>query len=89
MSSLRTWAAWSILAVILLAGPALARLAVIAAEALIDLTVEVGVPAILALISAGAVGWVLARRFWASSDTAQQSGPGLVSDETAIAAPPG
>lgn len=59
MSNLRTWAKWSVVAAVLLLSPALAFLMIIAVEALIDLVVEVGVPAILDVMAVGAILWVL------------------------------
>ena len=58
MSNLRTWAKWSVAAVLLLS-PVLAFLMVIAVEALIDLVLEVGVPAMLNVMAVGAILWVL------------------------------
>jgi len=87
MSSLRTWVAWSVIAAVLLASPVLAFLMIIAAEMVIDLLMEAGTTAVCT-IAVGAVGWLLVRRFWRPSDSAAQAGPGVVSDETAIAARP-
>jgi hypothetical protein len=58
MSNLRTWAKWSVAAVLLLS-PVLAFLMVIAVEASIDLVLEVGVPAMLDVMAVGAIVWVL------------------------------
>lgn len=81
MSSLRTWAAWSALAVVLLVSPALVLLAVIAAEALTDLALEV--PAVLDLVAAGALGWALFRRM-----SARWEGAGRSRSEGLDCAPP-
>ena len=48
-----------------------ALLTAIAVEALIDLVVEVGVPAILDVVAAGAIVWVLLRQHGARPDGAQ------------------
>jgi nicotinamidase-related amidase len=61
MSSLRTWAAWSVITAVLLFSPALAFLLVMAVEILIDLLTEVGAPAPLA-VAAGAFGYFLFRK---------------------------
>ena len=87
MPSLRTWVGWSVVAAVLLVSPVLAFLMVISAEMLIDLLIEVGTTAVSA-IAISAVGWVLVRRFWQPSGEKPQSGPGVVSDEEAIAAAP-
>ena len=60
MSSLRTWAAGSVITAVLLFSPALAFLLVMAVEILIDLLTEVGAPAPLA-VAAGAFGYFLLR----------------------------
>ena len=61
MSSLRTWAVWSVITAVLLSSPALAFLLVMAVEILIDLLTEVGAPAPLA-VAAGAFGYFLFRK---------------------------
>ena len=65
----------------------LAFLLIIAAEMLIDLLMEAGTTAVCA-VAIGAVGWVLFPRFRQPSGEKPQSGPGVVYDEGAIAAPP-
>ena len=55
MSNLRTWAKWSVVAAVLLLSPVLAFLMIIAVEALIDLVLEVGVPAMLDVMAIGAI----------------------------------
>jgi hypothetical protein len=74
MSNLRTWAKWSVAAVLLLS-PVLAFLMVIAVEASIDLVLEVGVPAMLDVMAVGAIVWVLFHNHRPRPDGAQ-SGPG-------------
>jgi hypothetical protein len=59
MSNLRTLAKWSVVAAVLLLSSVLAFLMVIAAEASIDLVLEVGVPAMLDVMAVGAIVWVL------------------------------
>jgi hypothetical protein len=59
MSNLRTRAKWSVVAALVLLSPVLVFLVVIAVEALIDLVLEVGVPAMLNVMVVGAILWVL------------------------------
>jgi hypothetical protein len=61
VNSLPTWAIWSIAAAALLS-PVLAFLMAIAAEILIGSLMEVGVPALLAFVVAGALGCSLVRK---------------------------
>jgi hypothetical protein len=61
MSSLPTWAIWSIAAAAVLS-PVLAFLTVIAVEILIDFLMEVGVPALLAFIVVSALSCSLFRK---------------------------
>src|SRR5580704_422530 len=70
MSNLRTWAKWSVAAVLLLS-PVLAFLMVIAVEASIDLVLEVGVPAMLDVMAVGAIVWVLFHNHRPRPDGAQ------------------
>ena len=77
-----------VVAGILLVSPVLVFLMVIAAEVLIDGLMEAGVTAVCA-VTVGVLGSVLFRRFRQPSDrAAPQSGPGVVSEGTAIAAQP-
>ena len=87
MSSVRNWAAGSAIVALMLLSPIVAFLVVIAAEILIDLVMEAGVPVICA-VTAGAIGWVLFRKMSCHPEPAPQSGPEQVSDEAAVAAPP-
>ena len=89
MSSLRTWVAWSVIAAAPLVSPVVALLTVIAAEALIDLMVEVGAPAIVAFITAGSLGWALFRKVSARLAVARQPEPNGLWDAPPIAAPRG
>jgi hypothetical protein len=61
MNSLPTWAMWSIIAAAVLS-PVLAFLMAIAVEIFIGVLKDAGVPALLVLIAAGALGWLLLRR---------------------------
>lgn len=85
--SVRYWTVASVIAGLTLLSPVVAFLMIIATEVLIDALMEAGTTVVSA-IAIGAVGWVLFRRFWQPSDRAVHSGPGVLSDETAIAAPP-
>ena len=89
MSSLRTLAGWSTLAVVLLVSPALTLLAVIADEALVDLASEVGVPTILSLVAAGALGRALFRRMSARWKGAEHAGSEEVLETPPVAAQTG
>src|ERR1700747_2761337 len=70
-----------------LVSPAVALLAVIAAEVLIDGLVEAGVTGVSA-IAIGAVGWVQFRRVW-RSEIARLSESKELGEAPPIAAPPG
>ena len=83
MGSVRNWAAGSAIVALILLSPIVAFLVVIAAEMLIDLVMEVGVPVVCA-IAAPVIGWVLFRRMSSDPELAHQSEP--ETDETAIAA---
>ena len=75
---------WVIAAAVLLS---LALLMVIAAPILIDLLSEVGALALLDLVPAVAIGWVLFRKRSPPPQVAPQSGNEPVCDEPAIAVP--
>ena len=83
MGSVRNWAAGSAIVALILLTPIVAFLVVIAAEMLINLVMEVGVPVVCA-IAAAVIGWVLFRRMSSDPELAHQSEP--ETDETAIAA---
>jgi membrane protein implicated in regulation of membrane protease activity len=72
-------------AVLILLGPVVAFLVVIAAEVLIDVVLEVGVPAVC-VVAAAVIGCVLFRRMSSDPELAHQSEP--ETDETAIIAKP-
>ena len=63
MNSLPTWAIWSIAAAAVLS-PVLAFLMAIVVEVLFGLVKDAGVPALLVLVAAGAIGWFLRRARW-------------------------
>jgi hypothetical protein len=86
MSNLRTLAKWSIVAAVLLLSPVLAFLVVIAVEALIDLVLEVGVPALLDMVAVGAIVSVLLHNHRPRPDRAQ-SRPGKPGALAAAVAP--
>jgi predicted signal transduction protein with EAL and GGDEF domain len=86
MSNLRTWAKWSVVAVVLLLSPVFAFLTAIAVEALLDLVLEVGVPAILDVMAIGAILWLLFHKHGPQPDGAQSGSE--KSDAWAVTAPP-
>jgi hypothetical protein len=63
MSTLPTWAIWSIAAAAVLS-TVLAFLMAIGVEILIDFLTEVGLPAFLAFVLVGALGCSLLRKLW-------------------------
>jgi hypothetical protein len=65
MRSVRNWGVGSGIAALILLGPIVAFLMVIAAEVLIDGLMEAGVTGMSA-IAIGAIGWVQFRRIWRS-----------------------
>ena len=85
MGSVRNWAAGSAIIALILLSPIVAFLVVIAAEMLIDLVMEVGVPVVCA-VAAAVIGWVLFRRMSSVPELAHQLEP--ETDVTAIAALP-
>ena len=85
MGSVRNWAAGSAIVALILLSPIVAFLVVIAAEMLIDLLMEVGVP-VVCVVAAAVIGWVLFRRMSSDPELAHQSEP--ETEETAIAAQP-
>jgi hypothetical protein len=86
MSSVRNWVTGLAIAALILLSPILAFLMVIVAEMQIDLLMEAGTAADCT-IAAGAIGWVLFRKYRAQSE-APYSGLEREPDEAAIAAPP-
>jgi hypothetical protein len=69
MSSLPTWAVWSIVVPLVLLSPVIAFLLAIMAEILVFALVDAGAPA-LVLLGAGVSGLVLFRRIWPASQRA-------------------
>ena len=53
----------SVIGVVALLSPVLAFLAAVAVEIVLGLLVDAGAPAPLALVSAGAIGWLLLRKW--------------------------
>jgi hypothetical protein len=62
MRSFPTWAQLSVVAAVVLLSPVLALLMAIAVEIFIGILVEAGLPALIVLVAAGAIGWPLLRR---------------------------
>jgi hypothetical protein len=86
MNGVRNWAVGSVIAALILFSPVIAFLMVIVAEMQIDLLMEAGTAADCT-IAAGAIGWLLYRKFWPQPEAPQwelEQEP----DEAAIAAPP-
>jgi len=87
MSSVRNWAVGSAFAALILLSPILALLVVISAQVLVDLLMEVGATALLA-IAVGAIGWFLFRKMSPRPKVAPISGDDEKAlEEPAIAAP--
>jgi membrane protein implicated in regulation of membrane protease activity len=85
MSGARNWAAGAAIAALMVLSPIVAFLVVIAAEMLIDLVMEAGVP-VVCTVAAAVIGWVLFRRMSSDPELVHQSE--AETDETAIAAQP-
>jgi hypothetical protein len=86
MSSVRDWAAGSVVAALILFSPVIAFLMVITAETVIDLVMEAGTTADCAL-AAGAITWVLYRKSSLHRKLVPQWEPEEEPGEAAIAAP--
>jgi hypothetical protein len=86
MNGVRNWAAGLAIAVLILLSPVIAFLMAIAVVMQIDLLVEAGTAADCT-IAAGAIGWVLFRKYRAQPET-PQPGAEAEPDEVTIAAPP-
>ena len=90
MSIIRNCAVGLVICALFLLSPVAALLMVMSAEILADLVAQAGVPAMLDLVIAGAIGWVLFRRISTRREMGFQSGPGPVSSgEPAIGVQPG
>jgi len=87
MNSVRNWAASAAMAALLVLGPVIAFLIVIAAEIQVDLLMEAGTAADCA-VAAGAIGWFLFRKMWPRAKVAAQSGRKGARNEPAAATPP-
>ena len=84
---IRNYAVGSAITTLILLGPVVAFLIVIAAEMLTDLLMVAGTSAVCA-IAAGSIGLALFRKFWQCFAVVHQAEPDLVPAETAIAAAP-
>ena len=87
MNCIRYWIVASVIAGLILMGPAVAFFMILTAEVLIDALMEAGVIGVSAIVIGG-IGWVLFRRIW-RSEMAQLSGSKEVCEASPIAAPPG
>jgi hypothetical protein len=87
MRSVRNWAVGSAIVGPILLGPFVAFLVVIAAEILIDVLIEAGVPVVLCLVTAGVLGWVLLRNRSLHAGRTPQWEPEEATVQAAIAAP--
>lgn len=70
MSNVRNWAFGLFMAALILCGPIIAFVMVIAMEMLTDLMTEVGATVVWP-VAAGAVGWVLLRKYGGQPHTPQ------------------
>jgi hypothetical protein len=70
MSNVRNWAFGLITAALILCGPIIALVMIITVEMLTDLVTKVGATAIWP-VAAGAMGWVLLRKYWGKPHTSQ------------------
>jgi hypothetical protein len=84
---IRNYAVGSAITALILLGPVVTFLIVIAAEMLTDLLMVGGTSAVCA-IAAGSIGLVLSRKFWRRRQIVRQSDPEMVPGETSIAAAP-
>jgi hypothetical protein len=87
MNSVRNWAASAAIAALLVLGPVIAFLIVIAAEIQVDLLMEAGTAADCA-VAAGAIAWVLFRKLSPHLKVAAQPGRRQRSGKPALANPP-
>jgi hypothetical protein len=72
MSSRPTWQ-FSIIAAVVLLSPVFAFLMAIAVEILLGSLTAVGVPALLAVFVAGAIGWSLFHKLWVRPPLARRT----------------
>jgi len=87
MSSVRSWAAGSAIAAVILLTPVIAFLMVITSEVLIDFVIEARMAA-ACIAAAGAISWFLFRRRTPRPGMAVQSGSEEETGRTTVAAPP-
>ena len=85
VNPIRNYAVGSVITALILLGPVVTFLMVIAAEILIDLLMVGGISAVC-VVAAGSIGLVLSRKYWRRPQVALQSKPELVSGETSTAA---
>ncbi len=64
MSSLPTWAIWSIAVALMLLSPVFGFLTAIGVEILIGALKETGMLALLAAPAVGVIGWSMLRKVW-------------------------
>jgi len=83
----RNYAVGSVITALILLGPVVTFLMVIAAEMLTDSLMVGGTSAVCAVV-AGSIGLVLSRKFWRRPAVMDQAEPELVPGETSIAAAP-
>ena len=83
----RNYAVGSVITALILLGPVVTFLMVIAAEMLTDSLMVGGTSAVCAVV-AGSIGLVLSRKFWRRPEVVRQSAPELVPGETSVAAAP-
>ena len=87
VNPIRNYAVGSVITALILLGPVVTFLMVIAAQILIDLLTVGGTSAVCA-VAAGSIGLVLSRKFWRRSEVVDQAERELVPGETSIAAVP-
>ena len=87
VNPIRNYAVGSVISALILLGPVVTFLVVIAAEMLTDLLMVGGTSAVCAVV-AGGIGLVLSRKYWRRTEVVHQSKPELVPGATSIAAAP-
>jgi hypothetical protein len=87
VTPIRNYAVGSMITALILLGPVVTFLMVIAAQILIDLLMVGGISAVCAVV-AGSIGLVMSRKFWRRPEVVDQAEPELVPGETSIAAAP-
>ena len=84
---IRNYVVGSAITALILLGPVVTFLIVIAAEMLTDLLM-VGEMSAVCAVAAGGIGLVLSRKFWRRPEVVHQSEPEPVSGKTSVAAAP-